>query len=59
MCTSDCTFQVEKDVPMTFTPTSGMHQMFDKWSGACAAQPALCHVTPSAAITVGAKFKGG
>jgi hypothetical protein len=59
MCTSDCTFQVEKGVAMTFTATpNSTHQSFDSWSGACAAQPALCHVTPNAAITVGAKFTG-
>jgi hypothetical protein len=58
-CTDDCTFEVDKGVPMTFTAMAGSHQMFDKWSGACAAQAALCHVTPDAAITVGAKFKGG
>jgi hypothetical protein len=59
-CTTDCMFQVDKGVAMTFTATpSSTHQQFDSWSGACAAQPALCHVTPNAAITVGAKFSGG
>jgi hypothetical protein len=59
-CTGDCTFAVAKDVPMTFTATpNSPHQHFDNWSGACAAQPALCHVTPTTAITVGAKFTGG
>jgi hypothetical protein len=58
-CTNDCTFEVDQGMPMTFTATPGSHQMFQMWSGACAAQPALCHVTPDAAISVGAKFKGG
>ncbi|MEP6863027.1 MAG: hypothetical protein ABJE66_20540 [Deltaproteobacteria bacterium] len=59
MCTNDCTFQVDKAVPMTLTAMpSSTHQAFDSWSGACATQPALCHVTPNAAITIGAKFTG-
>jgi hypothetical protein len=59
-CTNDCTFQVAKGVPMTFTALpNSTHQHFDSWSGACATQPSLCHVTPIAALTVGAKFTGG
>jgi len=59
-CTSDCTFAVEQGVPITFTAMpSSQNQHFDSWSGACAAQPASCHVTPNAAISVGAKFSTG
>lgn len=59
-CTSDCTFAVEQGMPMTFTATpSSANHSFDSWSGACASQPALCHVTASVAISVGAKFSTG
>ncbi|CAN5320294.1 hypothetical protein BH11MYX1_BH11MYX1_19310 [soil metagenome] len=58
-CADDCTFEVARDVPMTLTATSNStHQMFSTWTGACATQPALCHLTPTTAITVGAQFNG-
>jgi hypothetical protein len=56
-CTDDCTFEVAPGLPMTLTATpNSAHHMFATWSGACASQPALCQVTPTAAITAGARF---
>jgi hypothetical protein len=56
-CSSDCTFAVARGVPVTFTATPG--PSFVTWSGACATHAAQCHVTPDAAITLGAEFDGG
>jgi hypothetical protein len=60
VCTHDCTFAVAAGVPMTFQAAPGSTgQVFQKWSGDCMGQPALCHATPNTALMVGAKFKNG
>lgn len=58
VCAQDCTFTVAQGVPMTFNATpNASDQVFQKWSGDCTGQPALCHATPVMALAVGAKFK--
>ena len=53
----DCTFAVKAHTAHMLVASPQVNRTFAMWSGACAGSASTCTLTPSMAVTVGAKFE--